>query len=390
MIITQYYPVKALTRELDIPTNKKISLFLDAESCWLSIRDDTTLVPDTTSPAIILDKIIGIKKPFLVTAADYADITSLSVTQNGTYTAPSGTAYSPVVVDVQEQPWAPLQDGYSNFWFELTDDTLSPWLNFSKKNADAVIDWGDGSGEQALDTLTPTHTYSKAGRYVIKVKGVTGIAAQGYVPYTAYSDVLKAVEFNSDVTAIDTTAFNRTMKLENVAFSNTITTMGSIPFGYCASLNGKIVLPPLDTIPSNCFTTCLQLKEIEVAEGTTTIMNNAFYYNVTLGKAKLPSTLTSIGNVAFAYCLGMQEIHIVATTPPTLGTNVFFSLPTSFIIYVPVGTGETYKAASGWSAYSDHILEEGQTPNRAMMSRRAKADGDIMEKLDDIEREEER
>ena len=289
-------------------------------------------------------------------------IKPLNITKNGTYTSdPSAGAYgySPITVDVQEEPWQPLEDGYSNFWFELTNDTLSPWLNFSAKTESAVIDWGDGSGEVALDTLTPTHTYSKAGKYVVKVKGVTGIAAQGYVPYTAYSDVLKAVEFNSDVTAIDTTAFNRTMKLENVAFSNTITTIGSIPFGYCASLNGKIVLPPLDTIPSNCFTTCLQLKEIEVAEGTTTIMNNAFYYNVTLGKAKLPSTLTSIGNVAFAYCLGMQEIHIVATTPPTLGTNVFFSLPTSFIIYVPVGYGETYKSAAGWSSYADHIVEEG-------------------------------
>lgn len=299
-------------------------------------------------------------------------IKPLNVTKKGTYTAvPSaGTyGYSPVVVDVQDEPWEPLQDGYSNFWFELTNDTLSPWLNFSAKTKSAVIDWGDGSGEVALDTLTPTHTYSKAGRYVVKVKGVTGIAAQGYTPYTTYADVLKAVEFNSDITAIDTAAFSGTMKLENVAFSNTITTMGSIPFGYCASLNGKIVLPPIDTMPANCFALCLQLKEIEVAEGTTTVMNNVCYYNVTLGKAKLPSTLTSIGNVAFGYCYSLQEIHILATTPPTLGSNVFFSLPSNYIIYVPVGTAETYKAASGWSTYADHILEEGQQPNRAMLAK---------------------
>jgi hypothetical protein len=48
---------------------------------------------------------------------------------------------------------------------------------------------------------------------------------------------------------------------------------------------------------------------------------------------------------------------------------VFFGLPNNFIIYVPVGAAETYKAASGWSSYADHILEEGQTPNRMMLAK---------------------
>ena len=103
-------------------------------------------------------------------------IEGLKVTEDGTYTASSDViGYNPVVVNTNP-PWQPLEDGYSNFWFELTDDTLSPWLNFSAKTENAVIDWGDGSGEQPLTTLTPTHTYSKAGRYVVKVKGVTGIS----------------------------------------------------------------------------------------------------------------------------------------------------------------------------------------------------------------------
>jgi hypothetical protein len=44
-------------------------------------------------------------------------------------------------------------------------------------------------------------------------------------------------------------------------------------------------------------------------------------------------------------------------------------LPSNFVIYVPVGYGETYKAAAGWSAYADHILEEGQTVTRAMKAK---------------------
>ena len=41
-----------------------------------------------------------------------------------------------------------------------------------------------------------------------------------------------------------------------------------------------------------------------------------------------------------------------------IGTGVFTSLPADWICYVPVGYGDTYKAASGWSTYASHIQEE--------------------------------
>ena len=392
MIVTQYYPVKALAREFDIPVDKRIGLFLDVENCWLSIHGDTTLVPDTTSPTIILDKIIGIKKPLLVTAADYADITSLSVTQNGTYTAPSGKAYSPVVVDVQEQPWQPLEDGYSNFWFELTDDTLSPWLNFSKKNNDATIDWGDGSGEQALDTLTPTHTYSKAGKYVVKVKGVTGIARQNVPPFLdKYLSVLKYIELNEEITSLVSYTFSYCSNLRKVIMPTTVATAGGAVFQYCSLLNDvDSMLPLLSSSSGSVFSFCFSFAEIDIPEGVTGIGTSSFYYCVSLKKVTLPTTITSIYATVFRSCSSLNELHIKATEPPTLGSNTFQDVPSDFIIYVPVGTGDTYKAAAGWSTYADHILEEGQQVTRAMQRKLDNSvDGVITENLDDIEREEE-
>lgn len=307
--------------------------------------------------------------------ADYAviDVQPLSVDANGTYTAPFSKAYSPITVDVQEQPWQPLEDGYSNFWFELTDDTLSPWLNFLAKTEDAVIDWGDGSGEVALDTLTPTHTYARAGKYVVKVKGVTGITAQGYIPYTAYSDILTHFELTSDVTVIANTSFRGAQNLTSFTMTDYITTIGTTAFAYCSRIKGKVTIPPIEDIPVSMCLFCPSINEIEFKAGTSTIGNTAFYYNTALTKITMPSTMTSIGQAAFNSCVSLSEIHIQATTPPTLGTNALQNITSNFIIYVPVGTGETYKAAAGWSTYADHILEEGQTPNRAMLSRLAKA-----------------
>lgn len=296
-------------------------------------------------------------------------VESLSVTTNGTYTAPSGTAYSPVVVDVQEQPWSPLQDGYSNFWFELTNDTLSPWLNFSAKNADAVIDWGDGSGEQALDTLTPTHTYAKAGKYVVKVKGVTGIAQQHTAPYTEYIKVLRYLELNNEVTTIQGFGFEYCVCLNDCSIPNTVN-IGVAGLRYCTNL--EKINANYNYTNNNIFSYCLSANEIEISSTVTSITVAEFSYCVSIKRVTIPASVASIGINAFTYCSSLSEVHILATTPPALGANAFNGLPSDFIIYVPVGTGDTYKAAAGWSAYSDHILEEGQTVTKAMQRKFAK------------------
>lgn len=310
--------------------------------------------------------------PFKRTAkgGEQIDVTALSVTTNGTYTAPTGTAYSPVTVDVQEQPWEPLEDGYSNFWFEITNDTLSPWLNFSAKNANAVIDWGDGSGEVALDTLTPTHTYSKAGKYVVKCKGVTGIGQQHAAPLNPdYFGIIQYVELNNDVVNLGASAFNYCTNLKRCIFNNTFNSFGGNVFSYCANLEILNIPNGTTTIQGSTIFFSPKLKELTFPSTVTVLAGYAIRYCTSLKSIIFPAAITEFGNSSFATTPCLEEIHMLSTTPPTLGTNNFTSMPSNYIIYVPVGTGETYKAAAGWSAYADHILEEGQTVTRAMQSK---------------------
>ena len=313
-------------------------------------------------------------------------VESLSVTANGTYTAPSGTAYSPVVVDVQGQPWSPLQDGYSNFWFELTDDTLSPWLNFSAKNNDATIDWGDGSGEVALDTLTPTHTYAKAGKYVVKCKGVTGIAAQTNVSDMKgdYAFVLKNVEHNSEVTTLASSTYRLCVGLENIVLGTNCTNVAVYSFDSCSSLRSIELISGITRIYASTFSNCYNMGRISIPNGVTAIEQTAFASNYCVKNITIPSSVEGIGNSAFAYCRSLNEIHVQATNPPTIGTTIFGNAASGFIIYVPQGTGDTYKAAAGWSAYADHILEEGQSVTRAMQRKFAKEAKAIEEDTGDM------
>lgn len=289
--------------------------------------------------------------------------TTRTVTENGTYDT---TTNNNVVVDVQEQPWEPLEDGYSNFWFELTDDTLSPWLNFSAKTENAVIDWGDGSGEVALDTLTPTHTYSKAGKYVVKVKGVTGMGAHLSAPYTdRYVYSLQNVELNSEVIALGTYAFANELGLKNF-ICDTVSLDGGV--FYCSSLQ-SFKCTESNSFPSATFQFCFALSDVTLS-GATSIGGSALAYCRTLNEVIIPSSVSTIGTSTFAYSRSLLRVHCQATTPPVLdGSNHFIGVDSSYIIYVPVGTGDTYKAAAGWSTYADHIVEEGQTLSKAALRR---------------------
>jgi hypothetical protein len=240
-------------------------------------------------------------------------------------------------------------------------------LRFSAKTSNAVIDWGDGSGEVVLDTLTPTHTYSKPGRYIVKVKGVTGLAQQhNYDVYSEYRNSLTAIELNSEITSISQggiSACNNLVALD----ARYIASVNGYSIQYCGNLR-NVRLDNATSVLNGVFRACVALHQITI-NNIQNLGEQAFYYCGALSEITLPSSISSIGAGCFNNCFSLSAIHCQATTPPTLGANAFGSLSTNYIIYVPVGYGETYKAASGWSTYADHILEEGQTPNRAMLSK---------------------
>ena len=65
----------------------------------------------------------------------------------------------------------------------------------------------------------------------------------------------------------------------------------------------------------------------------------------------------TIGLSAFMGCTALKNVVILKpTTPPTITTSTFGKYVTRIV--VPIGTGDTYKAASVWSNYAS-IIEEG-------------------------------
>ena len=124
------------------------------------------------------------------------------------------------------------------------------------------------------------------------------------------------------------------------------------------SVSGDLVIPGTvnDGVDDYTVTTIGEkafingnMSSIVIEEGVVNIAENAFLFcSNYLTKATLPSTIESIGNYAFQSS-GLTKITINATTPPTLGYDVFENASSLAHIYVPSASVNAYK-----TAWSDH------------------------------------
>lgn len=96
--------------------------------------------------------------------------------------------------------------------------------------------------------------------------------------------------------------------------------------------------------------------DIEVIAGTEG-GSGAFESCGYIDTVEVGTGITEIGNYAFNYCTSMTIFSIEATTPPTLGTDVFANTANDLVIFVPEGEGDSYKYSGGWSDYASKIQE---------------------------------
>lgn len=88
----------------------------------------------------------------------------------------------------------------------------------------------------------------------------------------------------------------------------------------------------------------------------TKIRDRAFRDCTSLTSIEIPDSVTSIGKYAFYNCSSLESVTVLATTPPTLGTNAFTNTHSNLKIYVPSESANaSYQTASGWSSYASKI-----------------------------------
>lgn len=184
-----------------------------------------------------------------------------------------------------------------------------------------------------------------------------------YISTWGDKDFIEEIILSDKITKLNDYIFYKHTKLSRIGVRwEGVTVVGKSAFSDCAAFSASIVIPNVISLGDSCFESSSIISI--VATSVTTIGAYSFRYCDKLRYAVLSDVITSIGNYAFRGCEVMQALVIPATTPPTLGTNVFMS-PNNCLIYVPDpdGTGaivQKYKTATNWSAYASRIFPISQ------------------------------
>ena len=163
---------------------------------------------------------------------------------------------------------------------------------------------------------------------------------------------LKAVKIPSGVTAIPGSCFYCCSSLESVTIPEGVMTIGQYAFYSCELLKTIKIPSKVTAIPGSCFCGCSSLESVTIPEGVTTIGEYAFF-GCNHKELTLPSTVTMIESGAFVSNNRFQSITCNATTPPSLGENVF-GYNAFATVKVPLSSIATYRQAEGWKNFTNY------------------------------------
>ena len=277
-------------------------------------------------------------------------VEELNVTSNGSYSASSGYAYSPVNVSVP----GIVPSGTS----AITANGIYDVTNFASASVSVPIPSGyiQPTGTSSI-TSNGIYDITSFASVDVNVSGGGGgsDAEDGIIART-----ISGAYENSRVTSIGVTAFQSCSALTTVNFPN-VTSIGSSAFGSCTSLT-TASFPNAISIYNYAFFKCTSLTTAYFPSATL-ISTSAFASCSSLTTASFPNAI-SIGQFAFASCSKLSAVYFLASSAASLiNSNAFSNTPMSNStytgtfgsIYVPASLVGTYKSKATWSVYADRI-----------------------------------
>lgn len=234
----------------------------------------------------------------------------------------------------------------------VTVDGINYSLNADAKTADVtgITISGDIVIPEKITVDGVEYSVEGMYRYIFRERNsLTSVKMPSvrYLPEHTFEECsnLTSVDMPS-VTNIGMWAFKNCESLTSVNMPS-VTDISSNAFDGCSSLT-SVDMHSVTDISSHAFSGCSSLSSV-VMPSVTRIGDNAFG-GCPIRKLYLPTTLTSIGNSCFT---ATREITLAATTPASLGTDVFWKYA---VIRVPESAVNDYRNAAGWSNYKDQIL----------------------------------
>ncbi len=278
-------------------------------------------------------------------------------------------------------------------------------------------------GEQAfehnsLTSITIPNSVTYIGRYAFsyctKLNSVTLPNSITSIEDGTFGtcESLTSITIPNSVISIGKEAFKNCSSLTSITIPNSVTNIGDYAFCYCSSLEGITIPISVDSLGSSVFQSCSSLSSviwnaedcvstsaslftncninsfifgdnvksipnslcsglsnlttITIPSSVESIGNFAFRNCSSLTSLVIPANVIEIGGYAFAGCSSITSITCNADTIPSITRSTFNDVDKNIPLYVPCGTLEAYKSASGWKEFTN--IQEPQTEYSIIVS----------------------
>lgn len=230
----------------------------------------------------------------------------------------------------------------------------------SRNNCNAIIETATGKLIQGcISTVIPDDVTSIGDWAFAFCSGLTSVTIPNSV--TSIGECafegcsgLTAITIPNSVTSIGFSAFNGCDGLTSVTIPNSVTSF-SDAFRNCRGLTSVTIPNSVTEISNYAFATCIALTSIIIPNSVTYIGRRAFEGCRSLTSVTIGNSVTKIDHEAFFDCSSLTQVVSYIKEPSDLQSSVFSNVPSSAILYVPVGCTEKYKSKSGWRSFKNIV-----------------------------------
>lgn len=248
-------------------------------------------------------------------------------------------------------------DKYFNVYDRVTYDRGITWKIMS--SATTLVEQDSEYCEFCTIPYTATSKLQEATNVGnsegLHVNAFSGDSGQLTLISHTFENGVGLLKFNAPILRIGEMAFFACSSLTNVNLSSYVASLDKLSFCDCNGLTSISIPSGVTTIDDYAFANCFGLTNLIIPDNVTIIGNNAFHACTNIASCTIGSGITEIQSEAFNQCISLASVTVKASTPPTLGDDVFIYNASTRTIYVPSGSVNTYKTADGWSNYASDI-----------------------------------